>query len=359
MSDTRISRAQAVLVQHNLDALLVTSPENRRYMSGFTGSDGTLLLTQSQAWVIVDFRYIDQARQQCMGFEAVQSQTLLPTLAELLQNNGVHRIGFEEHAVTYAEAMALHNLGKDVAGLEWLRTNELLEHLRLVKDDTEVAAIRRAAAIADDAFAHILNVMRPGVLEIEVALELETYMRRQGASGAAFDTIVASGWRGARPHGVASDKPLAAGELVTLDFGAVVDGYASDITRTVAIGQPSDRQREVYNAVLESQLRAIDALHVGMTGKEADAVARSFLSDHGLGPAFGHSLGHGLGLQVHEGPRLSKDSNDTLSAGMVVTVEPGAYLTDWGGVRIEDDVWVRETGVEVLTQAPKHDLICL
>ncbi|WDL97015.1 M24 family metallopeptidase [Alicyclobacillus sp. ALC3] len=360
MTEQRIKNLQALLSDQGLDAMLVSSPENRRYLSGFTGSAGSVLVTPNRAWMIVDFRYLEQVQVQCKGLEVIrQGDTVADTLRDVIEQEHLGRVGLEDHALSHRDARQFLNLEKTVTNLRIVSAGGLVEQLRTRKDITEVDTIRKAAQIADAGFEHILSVIRPGVTEIEVAFELETFMRRQGASHIAFDTIVASGWRGAWPHGVASDKLLASGELVTLDFGAVVDGYCSDITRTVCIGEPTTEQRSLYDHVLESQVRALHALRVGMTGREADAVARSYLSDHGLGEAFGHSLGHGLGLEVHEAPRLSKVSDDILTEGMVVTIEPGAYLPQFGGVRIEDDVWFTPDGnVEILTHAPKQ-LICL
>ncbi len=356
MTEQRIKNLQALLSDQGLDAMLVSSPENRRYLSGFTGSAGSVLVTANRAWMIVDFRYLEQVQMQCKGLDVIrQGDTVVDTLRSVIEQEHLSSVGIEDHALSHRDAGHFLNLEKTVTNLRVVSAGGLVEQLRTRKDTGEVDTIRKAAQIADAGFEHILGVIRPGITEIEVAFELETFLRRQGASHIAFDTIVASGWRGAWPHGVASDKPLASGELVTLDFGAVVDGYCSDITRTVCIGEPTSEQRSLYDHVLESQVRALHALRVGMTGREADALARSYLSDHGLGEAFGHSLGHGLGLEVHEAPRLSKVSDDILTEGMVVTVEPGAYLPGFGGVRIEDDVWFRPDGtVEILTHAPKE-----
>lgn len=361
MTETRIEKLQGLLSEQGIDALLVSGPQNRRYLSGFSGSAGSLLITATEAFMIVDFRYIEQVQIECAGVSVVrQGDTLADTLGGIVEREQVTRLGIEDHVLSYRDGVVLTNLAKNLTSLEVVPAGGIVERLRLHKDGTEVSAIRRAAAIADAAFAHVLTVMKPGVSEAQVAFELETFMRSHGASHVAFETIVASGWRGALPHGVASTKPLENGELVTLDFGAVVDGYSSDITRTVAIGTPTSEQRQLYDFVLESQMRALSALRVGMTGREADAVARSYLANHDLDEAFGHSLGHGLGLEVHEAPRLSKTSDDVLVQGMVVTVEPGAYLPGFGGVRIEDDVWFAPDGtVEILTHAPKEELICL
>ena len=233
----------------------------------------------------------------------------------------------------------------------------MIEKLRMIKTDDEIRTIRRAAEIADEAFSHILTFIKPGVTELEVSNELEFFMRRLGASESSFDTIVASGKRSALPHGVATGKTIENGDMVTLDFGALYDGYVSDITRTVAVGEPTEELKKIYHIVLEAQMRACSALKPGMTGKEADAVARDYIKDHGYGEAFGHSTGHGIGLEVHEGPGLSFRSDTVLKPGMVVTVEPGIYVPGLGGVRIEDDVLITEDGCELLTSSPKELII--
>ncbi|MDQ0188345.1 Xaa-Pro aminopeptidase [Alicyclobacillus cycloheptanicus] len=356
----RLQRLRDRLAADALDGFIVARPENRRYMSGFTGTAGTILITQRAAWFIADFRYVEQAKAQCIGYEVVpQGDTLLDTMEALLKTAGVKRLGFEQDYLTYGDVLAWRQLETRIPGLQLVATSQVVDTLRMVKDAGEVAAIERAAAVADAGFDFILGILRPGVKEADVAFELEMFMRKRGASAVSFETIVASGWRSALPHGVASDKTIASGELVTLDFGAVVDGYSSDITRTVVVGTPTDEQKRVYQVVLDAQLRAIEAVAAGKTGKELDAVARDFLAQHQLGDAFGHSLGHGIGLEIHEGPRLSKVSEDVLAPGMVVTVEPGVYLPGWGGVRIEDDLLVESGGGRILTHSPKRDLISI
>jgi len=241
-------------------------------------------------------------------------------------------------------------------GLEFVPTSGILESMRAVKDANEISIIRKAAEIADDAFSHILHFIQPGITELDVAFELEMFMRKQGATAVGFDTIVASGKRSAMPHGVASDKKLELGDLVTLDFGALYQGYRSDITRTVVLGRPTDRQIEVYNTVLNAEQLAIDAIRVGMTGKELDGVARNYLIYKGY-DGCGNGLGHGIGLEIHEEPFLSPKCELVLEPRMITTIEPGIYLSGWGGVRIEDDVLVLEDGIEILTKSPKNELI--
>ena len=256
--------------------------------------------------------------------------------------------------ISRAGSIVLAPTDRSGIGTVAVPTSRVVESLRAVKDEGERDAIRKAAAIADRAFERILEELRPGRTEREIALRLEFMMREMGADGASFDIIVASGPRSALPHGVASDRVLEKGDLVTLDFGASYRGYCSDITRTVVLGEPNDAQRRIYETVREAQQAAVDAIRPGMTGKEADRVARDRIKASGYEKYFGHGTGHGLGMEVHEAPRLSPRGEEILEPGMVVTVEPGIYLPEFGGVRIEDDVIVTEDGREVLTQSPKH-----
>jgi Xaa-Pro aminopeptidase len=353
----RVAAVRERLETEGLDALLVSGPENRRYLSGFTGTAGTVLITARGSWFITDFRYVDQAKQQCEGFEVVnQGTSFVETLADLLRADGVKRVGFEQDILTYGEVERLRGI-EDQAGAKLVPTSGIVESLRQIKDAQELQCIERAARIADEAFAHMLEWLRPGVTEAEAALELETAMRRLGASGVAFTTIVASGERSALPHGVASNKVIERGDLVTFDFGAVYEGYCSDLTRTVVMGPPSERQKEIYDIVLQAQRAALEGARPGLTGRELDAIARGYIEERGYGDAFGHSLGHGLGLAVHEEPRVSRQGEEVLKPGMVVTIEPGIYLSGWGGVRIEDDIVLTDDGARILTHAKKDELI--
>jgi Xaa-Pro aminopeptidase len=324
-------------------------------MSGFTGSAGALIITSSRALLVTDFRYIEQAAAQASEFEVIkQGAVLTDSLRQALEEVGVRRLAFEKEFVSYGD----YERYRDKLGAELVPMDGAVEKLRLVKDSGEIEAIRRAAAIGDKAFRHILDFLRPGLREDEVSLELEFQMRRLGATGLAFDIIVASGPRSSLPHGRASERVIQPGDFVKMDFGCVVDGYCSDMTRTVVMGEPSEKQREIYDIVLEAQVTSLKAIRPGLTGREVDEVARKVIADRGYGDHFGHGLGHGVGRMVHEGPRLSVLGEDPLVPGNVVTIEPGIYLPGWGGVRIEDLVVVTEVGVDVLTGSPK-DLIIL
>jgi len=272
-------------------------------------------------------------------------------LAALLVDLEVYSVAFEAGHVSVADHLRWQEKAPDI---QWVAAEGVIERLRMVKAEAEIEKIRRSAGLADEALESVLKSLYPGTSERAIAWELETYMRTHGAQAAAFDIIVASGPRGAMPHAVPSDRLIRAREPVVIDMGAVIDGYRSDLTRTVWLGQPDERYWEVHDVVLQAQLAAETALRPGMSGREADPRRAGVISQAGFGERFQHSLGHGVGLAIHEGPRLSKDSNDVLEAGMVVTVEPGIYLPGWGGVRIEDLVVITADGCELLTRIDKE-----
>ncbi|WP_096550961.1 M24 family metallopeptidase [Ureibacillus thermosphaericus] len=351
----KLDKLRKELESHHVDALLITNPYNRRYMTGFTGSSGAALVTKNDAVFITDFRYTEQANHQVKEFRIIQQEgSILKEVEKLVDECKIKTLGFERDTVTYGEYESFQNL----LNVELVPLSGLIEKIRLIKTDEEIKIIKVACEIADAAFSHILNFIKPGVTELEVSNELEFFMRKQGATSSSFDTIVASGLRSALPHGVATNKIIEQGDFVTLDFGAVYNGYVSDMTRTIAVGNPNTKLVEMYNVVLEAQLLALEKIKPGMTGIEADKIARDYLTDKGYGEAFGHSTGHGIGLEIHEGPALSYRNNQTLEPNMVVTVEPGVYLPGIGGVRIEDDIVITATGNERLTHSTK-DLIIL
>ncbi|GAJ42490.1 putative Xaa-Pro dipeptidase/Xaa-Pro aminopeptidase [Parageobacillus thermoglucosidasius NBRC 107763] len=350
----KLEKLRALFAEYDIDGMLVTNPYNRRYITGFTGTAGVAVISQDKAVFITDFRYIEQASKQVQGFEIVKhTGPIVEEVAKQVARLHIQKLGFEQEDVSYATFKAY----EQAVNAELVPTSLVVEKLRLIKSESEIKILKEAAAIADAAFEHILSFIRPGVKEIEVANELEFFMRKQGATSSSFDTIVASGYRSALPHGVATDKVIEKGELVTLDFGAYYNGYCSDITRTVAVGEISDELKTIYNIVLEAQLRGMKGIKPGMTGKEADALTRDYITEKGYGDYFGHSTGHGIGLEIHEGPTLSARSDVVLAPGMVVTVEPGIYIPGLGGVRIEDDTVVTENGNEALTHSPKELII--
>ncbi|MBD8026094.1 aminopeptidase P family protein [Ureibacillus sp. Re31] len=351
----KLEKLRKALVEENVDGLLITNDYNRRYMTGFTGSTGVAIVTKDDAVFITDFRYTEQAKNQVQNFRIVQHDSVIyKEVAAQVEKMGIKTLGFEKDTMTYG----MFETYKSLINAELIPLSGLIEKIRLIKTEQEINIIKVACEIADNAFSHILEFIKPGVTELEVSNELEFFMRKQGATASSFDTIVASGVRSALPHGVATEKVIEKGDFVTLDFGAIYNGYVSDITRTISVGQPSEKLKEMYQTVLESQLLALEKVGPGMTGIQADAVARDYLTSKGYGEAFGHSTGHGIGLEVHEGPGLSSRSETVLEPNMVVTIEPGIYLPGIGGVRIEDDILITETGNEKLTHSTK-DLIIL
>jgi len=349
----RLSALRAALSEKKLEALLLTDIDNIGYVTGFTGSAAYAVVTADKAVLITDSRYTLRAEEECPYFESAISTSsggYLETLAGVFQDRlSISTLGFEASDLRVSQ---YKKLKAGLPALRWTPTDSIVEDLRLVKDTTEVAVIRKAIGIAERAYQSIRPVLRAGVMERDVAVELEYALRKGGADAVAFEVIVASGEQGARPHHRPNERVLQAGDFVTLDWGASVDGYNSDITRTVLIGpaEPTTEQQKVYATVLQAQRAAIAAIAPEKTGKEIDAVARDYIAARGYGEAFGHSLGHSLGRKVHDGPGLSTRSEKViLKPGMVMTVEPGIYLPGWGGIRIEEDVVVTETGCEVLT----------
>jgi Xaa-Pro aminopeptidase len=340
------------LLPAEIDGLLITRPENRRYITGFTGSSGVVVVAPDHACLITDFRYIEQATYQAPEFRVIEHGLKLgDSLKHVAEEAAIKRLGFEKDVITYKQH---ETFSSALAGIELVPTEGLVETLRAVKDENEIEAIRKAEAIGDAAFSHILDIIKPGMTEIDVALEIEWFMRKNGAEGIGFEVIVASGERGAMPHGVATSKKLAEGELVVMDFGAVYHGYRGDMTRTVSLGKASFEQRRLYDIVLRAQEAALEGIAPGKTGQEIDGLARKVIEEAGYGDNFGHGLGHGVGLAVHEEPRLSVTATEGLLQGMVVTVEPGIYVPGFLGIRIEDLVVVRENGAANLTTSPKE-----
>ncbi|REB10050.1 aminopeptidase P family protein [Sporosarcina sp. BI001-red] len=347
----KLTRLRELLAEKELDALLVTSGYNRRYMTEFTGTAGVAIISKDDAVFITDFRYMEQAAAQIKDFRIVQHErTIIEEVAQQVTKMKVSRLGFEKEDLTFG----MYELYKSQITAELIPTAGLVEKLRIIKTPEELEVLKQAAKIADDAFTHICGFIKAGMTELEVSNELEFFMRKQGATSSSFDTIVASGVRGALPHGVATDKKIQSGELVTLDYGALYNGYISDITRTVAVGEPSEKMREVYEITLAAQKLAVEGIKPGMTGIQADAIARDYIASKGYGEAFGHSTGHGIGLEVHEAPGLSFRSETVLEPNMTVTAEPGIYLPGIGGVRIEDDLVITENGCERLTHCTKE-----
>lgn len=350
----KLANLREQLKNEEIEALLITNPYNLSYMTQFTGTAGVAVISASDAVFITDFRYTEQAEKEVEGYRIVQhTTTMIEEVATQVKNMKVNSIGFEKDDMSFG----MYELYSKEIHAEMKPISGLVEELRMVKTVDEIAILQKAAKIADNAFDHIITYIKPGLTELDVSNELEFFMRKQGATSSSFSIIVASGLRSALPHGVATDKVIESGDFVTLDFGALYEGYISDITRTVAVGEPSDKLREIYSVVLEAQELALKGIKPGMTGIEADAIARDYITSKGFGEAFGHSTGHGIGMEVHEAPGLSFRSETVLKPNMVVTVEPGIYLPEIGGVRIEDDIVITKDGNERLTFATKDLLI--
>ena len=353
----RVECVRSALANAEVDALLVTEMVNVGYLSGFTGSSAYLLVTRADAVLITDSRYTLRARAESPHCEVViasSSGGYLEVLKTAISERALHTIGFESTRVTVSQ---LQHLTKNVEGVEWKPTDNIVENFRAIKDAGEVALISRAIVVAEEAFLSVKGLLRAGIAERDFAIELEFAMRKRGADTVSFETIVASGPQAAHPHHRPNQRIIQAGDWVTVDWGASVDGYCSDMTRSYLIGATAatSEQAKVYNTVLEAQRMAMAAIKPGVTGQAIDAIARDHISAAGYGDNFGHSLGHALGRVVHDGPGLSTRAADViLKPGMVLTVEPGVYIENWGGIRIEEDIVVTETGCDVLTHLPNE-----
>ena len=352
----RLKRLREQMVERELDGMLITNSLNRRYLSGFSGTAGWLLATAERSMLAVDFRYYERAEREAPEWEQARvTGTYQDTLVEMVAEGKVGRLGIESDHVTVS---LFQEMQEKLPEVTLVPVKELVLPMRAVKDAVEIETIRAAVACADGAFAHLCQVIRPGMMEREVSWELESHMRQHGASSTSFATIVGSGPNGAMPHATASERVIGEGESIVIDFGAVVDGYCSDITRTICLGRADDRYLQVWDLVLQAQRATEEQVRPGMTGQQADAIARDTFAKAGYTDEFGHGLGHGVGLEIHEFPRVGRLSDkDVLEPGMVFTVEPGLYFMGWGGVRIEDIVVMHEDGAEVLTQAAKEPVL--
>lgn len=353
MSKKRIDAVRAQLQKENLDGAIVTHLDHIRYLTGFTGSSAMLIINRKSADFFTDFRYKDQSAKQVKGAKIhIIKGEPTGTLKDFPQFNVKnHRYGFNGEYLTVS---GQKRLADAVRASILVPADDIFTELGWVKDAEEVASITKAAAISDKAFERVLPLVRPGVRESEVAAELEYQMMMLGSEKAAFESIVASGYRSALPHGVASKKKIQKGDFVTFDFGATVNGYVSDITRTVLVGKANSKQKKIYNLVLKANKAGIRKVKAGVAARAVDAACRNIITRAGFGKNFGHGTGHGIGFFVHVGPRVSPISEDKLKVNNVLTIEPGIYISGWGGVRIEDDVVVTRTGCRVLTAAPKN-----
>lgn len=356
--DRRIERQTGLrrtLEAEGLDGLVITHLPNIRYLTGFTGSAALLLVRNDATVLVSDFRYATQAPAEVGGSAVVEidQRSVWDRLGRVLHDGGIERLGIEAHIMSVKDADRLSGL----TSARLVPATELVERQREVKSPEEIAAVRAAAELAQEALAEVLPRIRVSQTELEIGSDLERALRRRGSQWHPFPTIVASGERSALPHARTSPRPVEAGDLLLVDFGAQVDGYCADLTRTMVVGARADeRQRLIHGVVQSAQRRAIEYLRPGMTGREGDALAREVITTRGLGDAFGHSLGHGLGLEVHEAPRLSPSSDAALPLHAVVTVEPGIYFPGWGGIRLEDDVHLGPAGAEWLSDG-RTDLL--
>jgi len=346
-------RAAIPFGELKIDALLVSAAPNVRYLSGFTGDNGLLLLTPQSQTLFTDPRFTIQAAEECTCEVSIVTKTPLDHAAlQAIRRKRLKRVGFEASRMLYdVHQRITKSLPR---GVTLKPIGPVVDRLRMVKSDDEIARIRRSVLTNSEAFERATRSIKAGARESAIAAELEYQMRRLGAEKAAFETIVAVGSRSALPHAQPTSRKLANDELLLIDMGACQDGYMSDMTRVLFCGRPSRRVRNMYNAVLKAQLAAIDAVRPGVTAAHVDRAARRVLDAEGLGKEFVHSTGHGLGLEIHEGPRLGRRDKTKLEAGMAITIEPGAYVRDFGGIRIEDTVLVTKTGCEVLTPTSKE-----
>ncbi|MBX5446128.1 aminopeptidase P family protein [Sphaerobacter sp.] len=358
----RLAVLRERIAELGLDAIVITHPSNRYYLTGYTGDDippnesgGHVIVTADRAVLVTSTVNSEQARQQASGFEVFDRvYGLTEADATLLTEMGVRRVGFEDKAILYQDHRTLTERLGD--GVELVPVGTLVDDMRVIKTSDEITKIARAIEVTDRAFEQVAATIQAGDRERDIAWRLESAMRELGASGPSFPTIVASGPNAALPHHEPGDRQIQPGEPIVIDMGARVDGYCADLTRTVWVGEPDSRLREIYPIVLRALEAAEAGLRAGITGREGDALARDVIEQAGYGEAFGHSLGHGVGVRVHEGPALSKRNEEPLPAGSVVTIEPGIYIPGWGGVRIEDVGVLEDKGIRILTRAAKRSI---
>ncbi|MFC1945362.1 M24 family metallopeptidase [Chloroflexota bacterium] len=351
----RLENLRQKLDEYGVEGIITSHPANRRYLSRFTGSEGYIIVTAEQTIVATDFRYIQQAKNEAPDYEIYQIHGgINQWFTELVGSLNIQTLGFEaEHTGYQTYQRFTEAIKQSGLSLNLKPTASIVEALRQVKDTEELAQIKKAAALGDAAMNHLADWLKPGVTELEAVWEVEKYLRESGSEGVAFEIIVASGQSAAMPHAQPSIKTILEGEPIIVDLGACVNGYMSDLSRTLCLGTPDEQFKKIYNIVLGAELASIAIIEEGMTGTAADNIARRFIEETGFGNEFGHSLGHGVGLEVHEQPRLATGSKDILSEGMVFTIEPGIYLPGWGGVRIEDLVTLENGKIKILSAARK------
>jgi Xaa-Pro aminopeptidase len=348
-----LQKLRTTLSEKNLEAILISQPENRRYLSGFTGSAGYLLITQNKHILATDFRYVEQVKRQAAEYQLFQlSGDLSAWFPRMVEGLNLKEIAIEADFITCSLYQRLDSILTSL-NIKPTPTSGLVETIRMFKEPAEIKLITKAIALSDAAVKHAEFILHKNMTEIELAWEIERYMREHGSQSMPFEVIVAAGCNSALPHAQPCNSPIEEGEPIVIDIGARVEGYVSDLTRTLCLGEPDDHFNRIYNIVLNAQLAAEDKIRSGINGGEADGIARRIIEEAGFGACFGHGLGHGLGLVAHESPRLGANSKDILNNNMVFTIEPGIYLPDWGGVRIEDTVLLENDKIKVLSQAKK------
>jgi len=346
----KINLVREKFSQSGIDAFFTGKPENVRYLTRFSGSSAALVITESDSVFITDSRYTEQASEETSGCEIREAKKIVEDVARLLNDKGVKKIGFESTHTSYDDYIALK---KDMKGPDLIPTRNIIEDMRMIKSEEEIELIKKSAEIAGRAFTEIQGLVKPGITEKDIAIELEYNLLRNGADAIAFDLIVASGERGALPHGIAGKRKLEEGDLVILDFGAKYNGYYSDCSRTLSVGEPDEIKKYIYQVVWTAQQKAIAGVRSGISAHAIDSLARQHIKDAGFGDRFGHGTGHGVGLEIHEGPTIKPGQDQILQNGMVFTVEPGIYVPGSCGVRIEDMVLVQEKRASVITSSIK------
>jgi Xaa-Pro aminopeptidase len=350
----RIEKLKALLEEKSLDAVYITHVPNVRYLSNFSGSAGSLLITKGKNYFITDFRYKDQSRKEVHAFEIVINYNANDELKRIMETDGIKICGFEASHMTYG---TYDNSRNNFPGVKFIPLTDVVEKLTREKTPDELAKMQQASDITDEAFKKMLSFIKPGMKELDVSAEITYTHKKLGALKDSFEPIVASGWRAALPHGIASGKIIEKGDILTLDIGCVYEGFCSDMTRTIAVGDPGDEIKKIYKIVSEAQMLALGAAKSGISSKSLDSVARDYIASRGYGENFGHGLGHGLGIEVHEMPSLSQRMDVTLAENSVVTIEPGIYIESLGGVRIEDDIVLKPDGCVILNKSPKELII--
>lgn len=349
----RISKIKEALLINKTEAFLVTKPENKFYISGFSSSNYYILLTEAKDYLLTDFRYIEAAKKLVDTFEIVKIDNE-NTALKFIHEKNFETLGIEYKSVTFD---FYNELKKTAKISKTIPCDNIIEEIRTIKEVWELDKITQAAEIANKGFVYILDFIKPGISEKQIAMELEFFLKKNGADGLSFDSIIASGKNGALPHAIPSDKKVETGDFVTMDFGVLLDHYCSDMTRTIAVGRVSEKQKEVYNVVLKAQETSLSQIKVGVSTKSLDSIARNIINEAGYGEYFGHGLGHGVGLEIHEAPTLNQSSSETLKANMLVTIEPGIYIPEAFGVRIEDLAIVGESDIIILTKVDKKLII--